>query len=433
MTRSLQRQLSLMLSGAILLFGVIAATASFALAYAEAKEFQDDMLRQIAVLSAQATDLVTSQDPLPQVTINDPESRVQVLRLPGNTPPAWLPGNLFPGFHTLTAGAGKLRLFIHDTGTGLRTIVAQPTDSRDEIAMNSALRTLVPLLLLLPLLVWLIMRILGREFALIAHLSRRLDEQSAEHPQPVDDTGVPSEIAPFVQAINRLLERVVRLITQQRRFIADASHELRTPLTALSVQIQNLRHADSLQEMQQRIMPLQAGVERARRLTEQLLSLARTQAETDENTVVDVAHLVREVLADFQPRAGARQIDLGLEGEANFSLRASPESLRLILSNTLDNALNYTNEGGEITIRLWQKNNMAFIDVIDNGPGIPDAEIDRVFDAFYRPPSSSGTGSGLGLSIAREAANRLGGALRLFNRKSGSSGLVVRYQQKLMD
>lgn len=429
MKRSLQRHLSLMLGSAVLLCGLVAAIASFALAYLEAKEFQDDMLRQIATLaSANAARLPAAPRGAPgEGEINDPESRIQILHLPGDARPAWLPDDLPAGFHTLNAGSERLRVFIRDTPRQGRDVVAQPTDARDEIAINSALRTLLPLLLLLPLLAWLVVRIVRGELAPIARLSKSLDAQPADHPQAIADTGLPDEITPFVHAINRLLERVNHLMTQQRRFIADAAHELRSPLTALSLQAQNLKQAASLEAARERVAPLQEGIERARKLTEQLLNLARIQTGTSAETKINASALARELIAENLPYAESKGIDLGLEESAPLTLRAAPETLRLILKNALENALRYTPEGGEVTLRLLSDNGDPIIEVVDNGPGIPASERERVFDAFYRLPDS-GEGSGLGLAIAREAATRLGGDVSLHQRQDGN-GLVFRYRQ----
>ncbi len=428
MTHSLQRHLSLMLGIAVLLSGLVAGLASFILAYGEAKEFQDDMLRQITVLNGKGA-LGYGRPQETDIAMDDQESRILIIQLPPNPRPDWLPAGLRPGFHTLDSSLGRLRVFIHDTPAGKRTVVAQPTDVPDEIATNSALRTLIPLLLLLPVLAWLIVRIAQREFAPVARLSRNLDSQAADRPGPVSDAGLPNEITPFVHAINRLLERVNQLMARQRRFIADAAHELRSPLTALSVQAQNLLQADSLEAMKERVGPLQAGIERARQLTEQLLSLARAQAGAAEEAVINIPAMVRELIGEFLPRAEAKKIDLGLDEHARFSLRAAPQSLRLILGNALDNALKYTPAGGEVTVRLLAEGDTAVVEIVDNGPGIPREERERVFDAFYRMPGSTMTGSGLGLAIARESASRLGGVVTLREREHGP-GLVFSYRQR---
>jgi two-component system OmpR family sensor kinase len=352
-----------------------------------------------------------------------------VIHLPHDARPDWLANTLPPGFHTLSTSTGRLRVFIADSLQGTRTVVGQSTDVRDEITINSALRTLIPLLLLLPILAWLTVRIIRSELAPVTRLAQDLDEQSADRPGPLPDDGLPDEISPFVHAINRLLERVNSLMEQQRRFVADAAHELRSPLTALSVQAQNLKNADSLETMRERLAPLQAGIERARHLTEQLLSLAKTQAEANNDTSVDVSAMARELIAEYLPMAEARGIDLGLDEIASLSISASPEVLRQILRNALENALKYLPDDGQVSLRLLSDGEYAVIEVVDNGPGIPLSERERVFDSFYRIPGSTGQGNGLGLSIAREAAIRLGGSVSLHGRQ-GDSGLVFRYRQK---
>lgn len=430
MKRSLQRHLSWVLGSAVLLAGLLAAATSFGLAYLEAKEFQDDMLRQIALLSlgesVNASTSTSQQSGLKNDAITDPESRVTIFHLPSDTAPVWLKRDLSPGLHTLNTDVEQIRVFVRDGQ--VRTVVVQPTEARDELAINSALRTLIPLLLLLPLLVWLIVRIVRSQLAPISKLSTSLDEQSVRHLGPLQSNGLPQEITPFVYAINRLLERVNHLMGQQRRFIADAAHELRSPLTALSIQAQNLTHAESLDAMRERVTPLQNGIERARQLTEQLLSLARTQAGTEEDSVVNVSVMARELIAEYLPLAEARSIDLGLDEIAPLFLRAEPDALRLILKNALENSLKYTQEGGEVTLRLLSGDKEAFIEIVDNGQGIPLSERERVFDSFYRIPGVSGEGSGLGLAIAREAANRLGGTVSVHER-SEVRGLVFRYRQ----
>jgi two-component system OmpR family sensor kinase len=433
MRRSLQWRLSWLLGGAILAGGLVAALAALVLAYGEAKEFQDDMLRQVGLLAARASrGAAPAGLPHQEETdgkLSDPESRIVVLQLPGDPAPAWLAADLPAGLNTVAANGGQLRVFVYRDAPPRITVVAQPTDTRDELALNSALRTLLPLVLLLPLLAWLIVRIVRGELAPVSLLAKHLDAQPADRPLPLADADLPAEIVPFVQAINRLLVRVGDLMDQQRRFIADAAHELRTPLTALSVQAQNLRQAGTPAAVAERIAPLQDGIERAARLAEQLLSLARTQAGTAAPTAVDVSALVRELIAESLPLAEAKGIDLGLDEALPLTLAATPERLRLVLRNALENALKYAPAGGEVTVRVYGEGADAIVDVVDNGPGIPAAERARVFEPFYRLPGTTAAGSGLGLAIAYEAALQLPGTLSLHGR-TGGSGLVVRYRQR---
>jgi two-component system OmpR family sensor kinase len=144
--------------------------------------------------------------------------------------------------------------------------------------------------------------------------------------------------------------------------------------------------------------------------------------------VTNVSAMARELIAEYLPLSDARQIDLGLDEIAPLSLHAEPDALRLILRNALENALKYTPEGGEVTLRLIPEDGSAIIEIVDTGPGIPVSERARVFDSFYRMPGTAGIGSGLGLAIAREAAIRLGGSVSLHKRENGC-GLIFRYQQ----
>ncbi|NDU85494.1 MAG: two-component sensor histidine kinase [Ferrovum sp.] len=423
MKRSLQRHLSLVLGAVILIAGLLAALASFALAYQEAKEFQDDMLRQIAVLSLGSGPLTSRE--ITKDVVSDPESRVEIYRLPGDTSPAWLKRDLSLGLHSIDTEVGQMRVFVY--GGRMRTMIVQPTEARNEIAVNSALRTMVPLLLLLPVLIWLIVRIVRHQLEPVAKLARSLDEQSAHHPRSLPSDDLPQEITPFVDAINRLLEKVNHLMGQQRRFIADAAHELRSPLAALSIQSQNLLNAQSLEEIRERVPSLLAGIDRATCLTSQLLNLARTQADMGKQAATNISAMARELIAEYLPLAEARHIDLGLDEKAQMTWIVEFDTLRLIIKNALENALKYTPEGGQVTLRLIMEGDNAIIEVVDNGPGIPVAERERVFDSFYRMPGTTGEGSGLGLAIAREAAIRMGGAISLHECLKGG-GLVFRYE-----
>ena len=426
MSSSLARHLSGTLALTIGLLCLIAGAASFGLAYLEAKELQDDMLRQIATLSSGRSRAPSS---LSNSTDSEPESVVRVVRLPGDPRPAWFSDNLSAGFQTVNTDSGTLRVFIVAGRGGQKLAVAQPTDVRDEIAIDSALRTLIPLLILLPIVIWLIVRIVRSELAPVTALSRSVDEQPADRPQSLSADHLPDEIRPFVHAINRLLQRVTHLMGEQRRFVADAAHELRSPLTALSVQAQNLTQAASLEAMRERVALLRAGIERTKRLTEQMLSLARTQAGPGACEIVDIPGLARQLIAEYLPLAEAKSIDLGLEERGPICVFAAPESLQLILRNGLENALKYTPHGGEVTLWLHSSDYDDIIEVVDNGPGISAAELERAFDPFYRLPGTSGEGSGLGLAIAREAAIRLGGTLTVHPREHGS-GLIFRYRQR---
>jgi two-component system OmpR family sensor kinase len=429
--RSLQRELSRTLGISIVIAGVVAAALSFAFAYHRAQELQDDTLREIAVLAA-AHAAVPHAGALaaadPAFAARDSDSKVLLLSLSSPSRPAWLPADLAPGFHTLTGQSERMRVFVRAAGQD-RIAVAQSTELRDESAINSALLTLLPLLVLVPLLVALVSHRVRRAIAPLRRLSGVLDAQSAEDPRPLPENEVPDEAASFVAAINRLLERVNKLVGQQRRFIADAAHELRSPLTALSLQARNLEQADSPEKTRERMASLKAGIERMRRLTEQLLDLAKTEAARGQAGAIDVPRLAHELIAQYLTEAAQRGLDLGLEQLAPATLWGNEAALRLVLKNALENALRYSPRGGEVTVRIAAEGEDSVIEVLDTGPGIPEAERERVFAPFYRIAGAAGEGSGLGLAIARDAAARLGGSIGLHER-TDRSGTVFRYRQE---
>jgi len=216
------------------------------------------------------------------------------------------------------------------------------------------------------------------------------------------------------------------MVTQQRRFIADAAHELRTPLTALSLQAQNLAKANSVEQMQERLAPLQQGIERARKLTAQLLDLARLQERAANPEPVDIPMLIRELIADALPLADIKRIDLGMDDIKETTIETDAQALRLILGSGLQNAMRYTPAGGEVTLRSGQSTAAIWFEIIDTGPGIPESQLEQAFEPFHRLANhQEKDGSGLGLAIAKEAAEQIGASLTLHNRQD-RCGLIFR-------
>lgn len=431
MRRSLERQLSMTLGLTVALVGIAAGAIAFWLAYQDAQEFQDDTLRQIAAMASK--DVLHEAIQLKGSAASiDPEVKVMVVKLPASGRAlSWLPSDPLPGFHTFDSSTGTWRVYVRRSN-GSAIAAVQATQARNEIAIHNALHALFPLILLLTVVLWLVVRIVRRELAPVNELAQNLDAQSPENPGSLPDKNVPEEILPFVASINQLLQKIRQLLLEQRRFIADAAHELRTPLTALSLQVQNLERADTLDSIHERIAPLKEGIERGRRMTEQLLSHARNQISTSERESINLSIMTRELIADHLQLAESKGIDIGLEGDDQLELRTDPQMLQLVLKNALSNAIAYTPPGGEITVRFYEEHRYIVIEVIDSGPGIPESEKDRVFGPFYRIAGTEGNGSGLGLSIAHDAAMRLGGAVNLENCLSGT-GLIFRYRQQMND
>ncbi|MFH1819676.1 MAG: two-component sensor histidine kinase, partial [Pseudomonadota bacterium] len=212
MNHSLQQRLSVWLSMAIVVIGLLAGGVSFWLAYNEAQEFQDGSLRQIATLVEGADRLPSDGQRSAGAIDNDPEARIVVQRLSASgdrtSAQLALPENMKRGFHTLDIGGVQWRIYVRTLKSGERIAVAQETQVRSEAAQDSALRTLLPLVALIPLLVFFSRRLVGASLAPVRALAKVADAQSENTPAALPTAHVPDEIAPFVQSINRLLERI---------------------------------------------------------------------------------------------------------------------------------------------------------------------------------------------------------------------------------
>lgn len=308
-----------------------------------------------------------------------------------------------------------------------RVQVLQNEDYRQRRALRRALLEGLPITLVLPaalLILWLIVSAASRSLRAVARDVASQDERS---PTELSLARVPDEIAPLVNSFNHLLARVRNAFATQRRFVQDAAHELRTPMAAIGLQIENLRAHIPEGEATERFNQLEAGVTRAQHLIEQLLSLSRQDAP-QRSTVrdpVDIQALLRESVSQLMIVADARRVDIGFEGSSNPVVFAPESELRSVFDNLIDNALRYAPEGGVVDVLLHHFDGHPVVDVVDNGPGIPEAEIERVFDRFFRVPGAAAGGSGLGLAIARTAAERHGMRIELRNREGGH-GLMAR-------
>jgi signal transduction histidine kinase len=342
-----------------------------------------------------------------------------------------LPARLPDGLHTVQSRGESWRLYARTVDAAHGLAVAQRTSARDEIARDSALRTLVPFLIVIPILILLtaiLIRVLLRK---VREAADQVDQKGDDDFAPLALAAVPAEIVPFVAATNRLLERVQLVLAKHRQFIAAAAHELRSPITAMTLHLENASAGDAA--LQPTLAPLGASLERMRALVEQLLSLARIQAQAVRSReLVDGMQVVVEAMGEVFPVADAKNVDLGLARGESLTLRGSEHDFRALARNAIENAVVYTPSGGKVDVRLYRDGMDAVLEVDDTGPGIPPDQLARVFDPFYRVPGSGQPGSGLGLAIVRSAAARLGGTVALDNNRPGrNGGLSFTYRQPL--
>jgi two-component system OmpR family sensor kinase len=434
---SIQVKLSLTLSLAILVVAVVAGIFSFMAAFDEAHELQDDTLRQVAALfnrqHLQPERLADNK----QVNDGDEESRIIVQLLADGAKASLqpdmrvllpIPTTLIDGMHALDLSGEPFQVFVKTTALGERIAVAQETGVRDEIARNSALRTLMPFLILIPILLLIVADLVRKMFRPITELAKEIDQRSEQALHPVAGDHLPIEIRPFVVAINRLLTRVDQSMEVQRRFVADAAHELRSPLTAMCLQAERLADTPMPDQARERLFILQRGIERGRKLLDQLLTLAKAQATSAfPQAPISVQAVYRRVLEDLLPLAEAKHIDVGVEGTQDAQVMVSELDMVAVVKNLVDNAIRYTPEGGKVDLSVSIRDHQAIVQIKDSGPGIAVDERKRVFDPFYRTLGSDQVGSGLGLSIVKTIADRIGAEIELgFSDEMEGTGLLVR-------
>ncbi len=295
-------------------------------------------------------------------------------------------------------------------GVDFYVTVAETMGKRDQAVRNLLLGFVVALLLIVTAVAAVVRFSIPAALAPLLRVQREITRRSGQDLAPLDTSSAPVEIRPLVEMMNVQLERLRAANRAQREFLQDAAHQLRTPLAGLQMQLELLETGRGDPEAFTR---LRRSVLRVTRLANQLLALAR--AEAGERLLadaprVDPGALIDEMLDDWLAAADARGIDFGVERE-HAALTGDPTLLRELLANLVDNALKYTPEGGEVTLRCRRAGEHVAIEVSDNGPGIPEAERERVFERFHRLPGSGPTGSGLGLSIAREIVRAHGGTI----------------------
>lgn len=420
---SVQLKLSLTLALIILAVAVIAGVFSFRLAFYEAHELQDDILRQISTLVDRKhglADLPTGTELSLDV---DEEARVIVQPLAPGQPTSSplsvagrlaLPSTLADGLQTVEIHGERYRVLVKTLGNGFRMAVAQEEGFRDEIARDSAWRTVAPFLILIPILLVIVANLVKKMFKPIELLSKEVDQRASQELHPVDEAKFPVEVRPFAIAINHLLSRVEESMVLQRRFIADAAHELRSPMAALSLQAERLADAEMSDRARERLEALRQGIDRGRHLLDQLLALARAQSLVEpQSSGASVRQVYRRVLEDLMPLAEAKLIDIGVEGEQDVCVRLSELDLYSVIRNVTENAIRYTPAGGKVDLSVALENDHAQLVVEDSGPGIPSQDWNRIFDPFCRSLGNGQEGVGLGLSIVRTILARTGGSVQL--------------------
>ena len=419
------------------LLGMLAVTAlvmggvTYRNVLGETEALFDYQLRQMALSLRDQGEIAPAQ----ANTLNDEQLDfvVQIWTADGRViyPPRLrsdLPTRALLGFADIAVQGTTWRTF--SVATGDRVIqVAQPLQIRQKLAADAALRSVSPLFLIAPVLALLLWWLAARALAPLQRLTDGVKARDEQSLQPLPMAGLPDEVAPLVAALNGLLQRLGDSLGAQRAFVADAAHELRSPLTALKLQMQLLLRAPDDAARGDAARALTQGIDRAARLVEQLLTLARAEpgATTVVHASVDLSELVRAAVAETVPFATARGTTLELMAAAPVTLQGDAAALTALARNLADNAVRYAPIGSRVEVRVFDDAGVPTLQVDDAGPGIAQADRERVFDRFYRHAAGDEPGTGLGLAIVRSVAERHGAEVVLGNSSLGGLRVLVRF------
>lgn len=422
-SHSLRKRLLWFVLVAILLAAVLQALTAYRGALQQADALFDDHLQQMARSMRNGVPLGS---PLVEGDAADGfDLYVQIWGPDGTqlfrSTHSALPPRAVLGFSDVEANGNHYR--VYTLQTALQTVqIAQDLSARTARARALALTAVLPFALLTPLLMLAVWWIIKRSLAPIERARREVARRAADDFSPLTDGGLPDEVRPLVDELNLLFGRVRSAFDAQKNFVADAAHELRSPLTALKLQAQALRRADDDPSARDAgIERLNRGINRAIRLVEQLLLLAREEAGRGQaqaaSQQLDLQEVVKLAVSDVLPQARHKHIDLGLtENQAmeSIQVKGQGEALRILLGNLLDNAVKYTPANGQVDVSLHLQQEQPVLTIEDSGPGITPEDRARVFDRFFRASDTAHeTGSGLGLAIVKAIADRHGATLAL--------------------
>jgi two-component system, OmpR family, sensor histidine kinase QseC len=405
-----------------LMFGVLAVlwAATLALTLSDTRHELDELLDAHL---AQSASLLLVQDADADGDVEAPETPILHRYAPRVAFQVWRDGRLVlrsanapalpfgpvarrDGFAFVDVPGTRWRVFAAwDPGRRRQVYVGERVGARDDI-LRAVLRGVSwPLALALPVLglaTWWTVR---RGLAPLRRLGRTLAARRPEALEPVAVDGMFAEMLPLAASLNDLLGRIADLLANERRFTADAAHELRTPVAAIRMQAQVARAAADEAARAHALDGLLAGCDRAARLIDQLLTLARVEsAQAPEMADVELAGLVRGVMAELAPAALAKEQQLELDAPAPCVVRGNALLLAVLVRNLVDNAVRYAPREAAIMVRVQRERDGVVLDVEDGGPGLADAELARLGERFYRMPGSAAPGSGLGWSIVRRIA-----------------------------
>ncbi len=445
---SLRRDLFKRLMGPLLVVLLVAGASAWGLAQHFSQTVLDQWLFDSAVTLAKQVRIVAGEARLDmpgsaiemfEVDVSDEVfyevATVGGRRLMANAvlppPPVPAEAGADPVYYDATVRGQLVRaIALHVGGTGDTAVlvkVAETRNKRDSLANEVLVATLAIVAMLVAASAALVSTGIGQSLSVLEPIVQRVRGARRAFAALPDGPEVPSEVRPLVRTINELLREVSEEHASRQRFVADAAHQLRTPLASLRIQLDlALREKDPVRH-EEALADAAAVLSRTSHLIHRLLTLSRVDQESEVSTPfesVDLDRLAREEVEAWIDRALALGVDLGYEKPDRAVLVPGREALlREALSNLIENALAYGGRGGSVTVGVGRRPARVFVE--DGGPGIPEAERERVRSRFYRIPGTPGEGCGLGLAIVDEIARVHGARLAIHGREAGPGTRVA--------
>ena len=312
------------------------------------------------------------------------------------------------GFNTVILYDKPWRVLSLATDDGIISVqVAMQHAVLDSIGKTITERVIAPLFILIPFLTLFIWLGIDKVLDPLKQISNDLNQRKTNDLSPLDEHRAPKEARSVTAAINHLFSQLKAAFDIEKRFTSDAAHELRTPLAALKTHAEIALQAKDINEQQKALRHVVQGVNRATRLVEQLLTLARLDPDTGFTNIrrFDLFIAAENVLSNEAHLAIDKNIEISLGGTRGKFVSGNYDAICVLMRNLVDNAIRYTPRGGEVEVSIDRKNNAITLSVADSGPGIPEEERSKIFNRFYRSLGTKESGSGLGLSIVTRIAD----------------------------
>lgn len=330
-----------------------------------------------------------------------------------------------PGFSTVKINDHEWRIYVFlDADNQIRIETSERYDIRVELILQLIASLLLPAIIFIPFVLIIILIVVRKSLQPIDNISSDLNARTTQDLSALKQDDLPDEIKPMVDALNGLFTRIDESFKREREFTDNAAHELRTPLAAMKTQVQVLeKKLKSFPDSHDGLDNLLSSINRATRMVEQLLALARLQNEELPREDMDLSECIEGVIDDFKSISKRKNISLNTDIASRIIIRANRPSIEILLRNVIDNAFKYTPEGGSVDISL----NAEGLKISDSGPGLSDEDKVKAFERFVRADKSGQSGSGLGLAIAKWICDAHGYDIYIRDKQPQGSIFIVQF------